>query len=320
MRILLYVMNFFIFGLENAYNGHGIFIPMTYIHHEKYPNLQASYIKDTYYNFNACWISGLFGETDLDKIKRHKYYEDKVIQLKVYEMYPGEKKNKILPTLLHLLDAIPENIVIKRGIINTEADSLVSGIDITETISARPSHSTTYGNIFTKVLCYSRDQYADLEFVVMDDTYNYGYYKCGDNLTKAGFRLSDEETEKKIIKKIDIPCTLRLNSKDIMNDFFVNLTPLTSTDEDKVMQKLFSTYVRFELRFSYICKFVSPLQISSNKNILQYKILNFTVNGYHHKGVLATPECLGLTYCLKHQNAEEYVSDLDEYFLYKIEV
>ncbi|XP_075236712.1 uncharacterized protein LOC142333454 [Lycorma delicatula] len=221
MRIIIYVMSFFMISAEKVYDEKELFTPETYVQHEKFPGLQGrcdrvswkngfiGYIKDTYYNFNASCLSQLFGETDLDKIKRHKYYEDKVIQLKVYEKYLGDNENKLLPTILDLLDAIPDKIIIKRGIINTEAESIVSGIDITKTIAAARNHLITYGDtVLSKIPCHPRNpntKYGDLEYVIMDNTYIYGYYNCGNTQKELQFPLRDEETEKKIIKKIDIP-------------------------------------------------------------------------------------------------------------------
>ncbi|XP_075235768.1 uncharacterized protein LOC142332940 isoform X2 [Lycorma delicatula] len=334
MRIIIYVMSFFIISAEKAYDEKELFRPETYVHHAKYANLQAScdagvtrkgntgYIKEAYYDFNVSCLSGIFGKSKLAKLKNHKYYENDVIQLKIYEKYSGVNGKKLLLTLLSLLDAIPDKIIIKKGIIYTEADSLVSGIDITETISATPSHLKTYTDISTRLPCDPMDpntKYDDIEYVAMDGAVMSAHYRCGGSLEKQKFQLSDEESEEKIIKKIDMPCTLRLNSKDIMRDFFINLTPLISINEEKVMKKLFSSYLRFELRFSYICKFVSPVFL--NKNILQYKILNFTVSGYQFReNMFSNPKYIGLTYCLRHQIINTLVSNLDYYFLHKFEV
>ncbi|XP_075236698.1 uncharacterized protein LOC142333452 isoform X19 [Lycorma delicatula] len=390
MRIIIYVMSFFIISAEKAYDEKELFRPETYVHHAKYANLQAScdagvrrkgntgYIKETYYNIKACWLSGIFGKSKLEKLKNHKYYE---------------------------------NDLIKKGIIYTVKNSIVSGIDITETIPTAPttnSNNATYTDIPTRLDCYSRatekseyadhervmppekkeyadleyvmppelngyadleyvmppelneyadleyvmppelneyvdleyvmppeineyvdleyvmppeiNEYVDLEYVIMDGAEMYAHYRCGGSLEKQKFQLSDEESEKKIIKKIDMPCTLRLNTRTIMNNFVVNLTPVLSTIEENSLIDWFTSDVPFELRFSYICKFVSPLQTFVNKNILQYKILNFTVSGYQLKKFKFSTQCIGLTYCLQHQHINNYVSNLDEYFLYKFEV
>ncbi|XP_075236707.1 uncharacterized protein LOC142333452 isoform X28 [Lycorma delicatula] len=369
MRIIIYVMSFFIISAEKFSNETKIFTSETYVQHEKYPDLRGSchtaeakmgflgYIKDMYYNINVSRILGIFGENKLDKLKKHKYYENDLIQLKIYEKYSGENENKLLPTLLPVLDAIPDKIIIKKGIIYTGLNSIVSGINITETIPTAPttnSNNATYTDIPTRLDCYSRatekseyadhervmppekkeyadleyvmppelngyadleyvmppelNEYADLEYVIMDGAEMYAHYRC------------DEESEKKIIKKIDMPCTLRLNTRTIMNNFVVNLTPVLSTIEENSLIDWFTSDVPFELRFSYICKFVSPLQTFVNKNILQYKILNFTVSGYQLKKFKFSTQCIGLTYCLQHQHINNYVSNLDEYFLYKFEV
>ncbi|XP_075236762.1 uncharacterized protein LOC142333458 isoform X45 [Lycorma delicatula] len=394
MRITIYVMSFFICAVK-AYYERKIFISKLYDHHVKYANLQAScqaadikkgfidYIKGMYVEVNESFLSGFFGKSKLDKLKEHKYYENDVIQLGILENKPGEKEKALLPTLLQLLDAIPDTIIIKGGIIYTEADSIVSGIDITETIStdATNSNKKTCTNIPSRLLCNPRSAetikygdveylmppepngyadleyvmppdpngyadleyvmplepngyadleyvmppepngYADLEYVIMDNTVIYAYYKCGSSLEKQKFQLRDEETEKKIIKKVEIQCTLRLNTETVMNNFVEDLTPVLSVNEEKsLLQYLFTSYIQFELRFSYICKFVSPLQTFVNKNILQYKILNFTVGGYQLTKFLFLTKCIGLTYCLQHQHIDNYVSSLNDHFLYEFDV
>ncbi|XP_075235766.1 uncharacterized protein LOC142332939 [Lycorma delicatula] len=365
MRIIIYVMSFFIISAEKFCNEKDIFLKTKYVHHEKYANLQArcvavlwekgyaGYIREIYLKINVSWISQMLGISKLVKLKNHKYYENDLIQLKVYEKYSGEKENVILPTLLPLLDAIPDKIIIKKGIIYTVKNSLVSGIDITETIPTAPttnSNNATYTDIPTRLDCYSRatekskyadhehvmppqpSGYADLEYVIMDGAVMSAHYRCKywlqdkkNELSETSsmeiiYGLSDEETEKEIIKKIDMPCTLRLNTQTIMNNFVENLTVVLNANEENMYLRLFTSYVPFELRFSYICKFVSPLQTFVNKNILQYKILNFTVSSYQLKKVKFFTQSIGLTYCLQHQHINNYVSNLDEYFLYKFVV
>ncbi|XP_075236638.1 uncharacterized protein LOC142333432 isoform X15 [Lycorma delicatula] len=293
MRIIIYVMSFFMISAEKANDEKELFKSEKYSRHEKYPNLQNSCNKAEGKN----GFLGLFGETALDKLKKQ----------------------------------------IKKGKIYTETDSIVSGIDITETISTDDTNTNkqTYTYIPTRLECDSRSatqstssdvkhvvapetsKYDDLEYVIMEGSYIYGYYECETKQKKMKFQLSDAETEEKIIKKIDISCTLRLKPTTTMDKFFTDLLPTLSTNEKDSLKKLYNSYVQFELRFSYICKFVSPLQTFVNKNILQYKILNFTVNGYQLKKFKFSPQCIGLTYCLKHLNTKEYVSNLEEYFLYK---
>ncbi|XP_075236123.1 uncharacterized protein LOC142333100 isoform X2 [Lycorma delicatula] len=302
-----------------------IFTSIAYIHHEKYPNLQAScqtfekksrlenYIKRIYKDIMASYLPENFRKTEVYELIEQ-------ILLTMFENYQVENKLQFLPTLLHLLDAIPDAIIIKGGIINTGLNSIVSGIDITETISNKSTDNYThpYKDISTSLPCNPKAPqtsiYGDVEYVIMDDTYIYAYYKCGKLMQKMKFQLSDEETEKEIIKKIDIQCTLRLRSKEMMKDFFKQLTPIFNIDEERLKENK----LQFELKFSYICKFISPLQVFLNKNIFQYKILNFTVSGYQFiKPTSSKPECLGLTYCLQHQNIRTYETNLEEYFLYK---
>ncbi|XP_075235949.1 uncharacterized protein LOC142333042 isoform X3 [Lycorma delicatula] len=343
MRIIIYVMSFFIFSVENAYNENRLNtdISKLYRQHEKYQNLQTrclsvkqnkgfeDYIKGMYIGIHDSYLSGCIGETNLDKLRKHTYYENDVIQLKIFEERRNEKQNELLPTLLQLLDAIPGTL--------TRADSIVSGIDITETIPAptnKNSHIQTYTNIPSRLPCDTRNpetNYGSLQYVIMDNTVIYAYYKCGTTMQKIKFQLSDEENEKKIFKKIDTLCSLRLNIKEMKNDFFDQLTPILNRDEERSMKKL----LQFELQFSYICKFVSPvsihlfkctyvaikngkainLQVFENKKILQYKILNFTVSGYQLKS-----KCVGLTYCLQHLNINNYDFPFEEHFLTKFVV
>ncbi|XP_075236128.1 uncharacterized protein LOC142333100 isoform X7 [Lycorma delicatula] len=275
-----------------------IFTSIAYIHHEKYPNLQAScqtfekksrlenYIKRIYKDIMASYLPEIL--------------------LTMFENYQVENKLQFLPTLLHLLDAIPDAIIIKGGIINTISNK------------STDNYTHPYKDISTSLPCNPKAPqtsiYGDVEYVIMDDTYIYAYYKCGKLMQKMKFQLSDEETEKEIIKKIDIQCTLRLRSKEMMKDFFKQLTPIFNIDEERLKENK----LQFELKFSYICKFISPLQVFLNKNIFQYKILNFTVSGYQFiKPTSSKPECLGLTYCLQHQNIRTYETNLEEYFLYK---
>ncbi|XP_075235956.1 uncharacterized protein LOC142333042 isoform X9 [Lycorma delicatula] len=323
MRIIIYVMSFFIFSVENAYNENRLNtdISKLYRQHEKYQNLQTrclsvkqnkgfeDYIKGMYIGIHDSYLSGCIGETNLDKLRKHTYYENDVIQLKIFEERRNEKQNELLPTLLQLLDAIPGTL--------TRADSIVSGIDITETLPCDTRNPET--------------NYGSLQYVIMDNTVIYAYYKCGTTMQKIKFQLSDEENEKKIFKKIDTLCSLRLNIKEMKNDFFDQLTPILNRDEERSMKKL----LQFELQFSYICKFVSPvsihlfkctyvaikngkainLQVFENKKILQYKILNFTVSGYQLKS-----KCVGLTYCLQHLNINNYDFPFEEHFLTKFVV
>ncbi|XP_075235939.1 uncharacterized protein LOC142333036 [Lycorma delicatula] len=341
MRIIIYVMSFFIISAEKTYDEKELFKSEKYSRHEKYPNLQKScltvkedfgelgYIDYIYLKANGCRFPRIFGDTKLDKIKKHKYYEGDIILLKVYEKVIGDKENEIVQTVIDLLDAIPDKIIIKRGIINTEADSIVSGIDITKTEKVTVESETdihsesnsiesetdiySYTDISTSLPCNpmspETSKYGDVEYVIMEGSYIYAYYTCEKELKKMKFQLSDEESEEKIIKKIDMPCTLRINTQNIMNDYAENVIPVSSMDKKKLKKE----YIKFELRFSYICKFVDPLQTFVDKNILQYKILNFTVSGYQSK----KRKCIGLTYCLKHQNTDKYDSNLEEHFLYK---
>ncbi|XP_075236234.1 uncharacterized protein LOC142333173 isoform X2 [Lycorma delicatula] len=355
MRILLYVMSFFIFSAESVPLNKWPFISTKFNQHEKYPNLQNScismqnkdgfvdYIKGMYKEIHICFITKLCKRINLESLKKHKYYDHDVIKLTIFEKHLGENEVKLLPTLLKLLNVIPDTIIKK--------DSIVSGIDITETISTDATNSNqeiiptdaknsnkktistdaknrnkkTSVDISSRVLYNVRSpktsKYGSLEYVIMDRMNIYAYINCKSSLQDKKDKLRNSETEKEIYKKIEIPCTLRLNTRSITNNFFEQLTPVLNINEENLLKYGSDTYVQFELQFSYICKFVSPLQVFSDDNILQYKILNFTVSGYHFKkNKVSKSEFFGLTYCLQHQNIDNYDYDLEDDFFYNLKL
>ncbi|XP_075236620.1 uncharacterized protein LOC142333431 isoform X4 [Lycorma delicatula] len=338
MRILLYVISFFIFSAENVPLKKWPYISTKFNQNEKYPNLQkrcisienkdgfVDYIKEMYKEIQVPFIKR-HKVFKLAKVKNHKYYEKDVIKLTIFEKHQGEKEVKLLSTLYKLLDAIPEKIIIKRGIINTistddtntnkqtEAVSKVSEIDITETSVG--ISSTVLSNVRSPMT----SKFGSSEYVIMDGMDVYAYSRGKSWLQDKKNELRNSETEKEIYKKIEIPCTLRLNTRSTANNFFNRLTPYLNVHEEKWLKHNPNIYVQFELQFSYICKFVSPLQVFLNKNILQYKILNFTVSGYQFKKVrLSKSKFFGLTYCLQHQNIDNYEYDLEDDFFYNFKL
>ncbi|XP_075235694.1 uncharacterized protein LOC142332888 [Lycorma delicatula] len=347
MRILLYVMSFFIFSVENVPLNKWPFVSTKFNECRKYPNLQTrctsienkngfvDYVKGMYKKLQFTSIKEYIKTVKLEKLKKHKYFEKDVIQLTIFEEHLGEKEVKFLSPILKLLNAIPDTIIIKKGIIYTKAVSIVSGIDVTETIStdatnsnqeiiptdAKNSNKKTSVDISSRVLSNARSpktsKYGSLEYVIMDHMDIYAYSRGKSWLQNKKNKLRNSETEKEIYKKIEIPCTLRLNTRSTVNNFFNRLTPILNVNEESWLKFEADSKVQFELQFSYICKFISPLQVFSNNNILQYKILNFTVSGYHFKKI---KECkskfFGLTYCLQHQNIDNYDYDLEDNFLY----
>ncbi|XP_075236618.1 uncharacterized protein LOC142333431 isoform X2 [Lycorma delicatula] len=364
MRILLYVISFFIFSAENVPLKKWPYISTKFNQNEKYPNLQkrcisienkdgfVDYIKEMYKEIQVPFIKR-HKVFKLAKVKNHKYYEKDVIKLTIFEKHQGEKEVKLLSTLYKLLDAIPEKIIIKRGIINTnstdvtnsnkktEADSKVSEIDITETISTDDTNTnkqteavskvseiditeTSVGissTVLSNVRSPMTSKFGSSEYVIMDGMDVYAYSRGKSWLQDKKNELRNSETEKEIYKKIEIPCTLRLNTRSTANNFFNRLTPYLNVHEEKWLKHNPNIYVQFELQFSYICKFVSPLQVFLNKNILQYKILNFTVSGYQFKKVrLSKSKFFGLTYCLQHQNIDNYEYDLEDDFFYNFKL
>ncbi|XP_075236622.1 uncharacterized protein LOC142333431 isoform X5 [Lycorma delicatula] len=315
MRILLYVISFFIFSAENVPLKKWPYISTKFNQNEKYPNLQkrcisienkdgfVDYIKEMYKEIQVPFIKR-HKVFKLAKVKNHKYYEKDVIKLTIFEKHQGEKEVKLLSTLYKLLDAIPEKIIIKRGIINTATNSIISGIDITETNSTDVTNSnkkteadskvseiditetistddtntnkqteavskvseiditeTSVGissTVLSNVRSPMTSKFGSSEYVIMDGMDVYAYSRGKSWLQDKKNELRNSETEKEIYKKIEIPCTLRLNTRSTANNFFNRLTPYLNVHEEKWLKHNPNIYVQFELQFSYICKFVSP--------------------------------------------------------------
>ncbi|XP_075236903.1 uncharacterized protein LOC142333518 isoform X2 [Lycorma delicatula] len=322
MLIIIYVMSFFILCAENVYREKDLFDYTKFLHTEKYADLQtscqnsytfyksyASYIKEIYEKMeqNTRW----FGNSNFEKLKKQ-------IQLKIFEDETRESKT-VLPTLLKLLDVIPDKILIKKGIINTEKKSLISGIDITKTIPHDvPNEIITGYPISTYLPCHSWDEkkdYRAVKFVTLDGNYVEAYIDCGRWLAFRSFSVSDEEREEVIIDKIPIPCTLRLNTGD---DFRKNIFPILNQNLASKINTVLYSKQQFEIYFSYVCKFISPLQVFKNKEMMQYKVLNFTVTGYHLNSCIFPNAYNGLTYCLQHQiNYLKGFESEKDFFLYE---
>ncbi|XP_075235880.1 uncharacterized protein LOC142333001 [Lycorma delicatula] len=344
MIIKIYFMIFFIFIAVKA--NEEKYSPSDYNKNEKYKNLQAScqksvnseggftgYLSELFDKIdNTIDLLGCLKESNLNKLKNHEYYKKNFIQLSIFEnenKIKGKKK-KLLPTLVKLLGLIPSKIIIKGGIINTPENLMLSGIDITDTIS----HDSRNEFFITNVPLSSRlpcddwhpeeNDYGDVEFVTMKDYVLIAYFKCPEKwkilgtdtsyeMTSKTFFVRPKETEVRIIKNTAITCTLRVNKDDnrtVMNNVLYLSPTLDKNLKDK-LKGYFNTHIKFELNFSYICKFVSPLQAfkGANRKIWQYKLLNFTVSGYQLQYFYSLqPTCVGLTYCLRHQiiNHNEY--------------
>ncbi|XP_075236905.1 uncharacterized protein LOC142333518 isoform X4 [Lycorma delicatula] len=303
MLIIIYVMSFFILCAENVYREKDC--QNSYTFYKSY----ASYIKEIYEKMeqNTRW----FGNSNFEKLKKQ-------IQLKIFEDETRESKT-VLPTLLKLLDVIPDKILIKKGIINTEKKSLISGIDITKTIPHDvPNEIITGYPISTYLPCHSWDEkkdYRAVKFVTLDGNYVEAYIDCGRWLAFRSFSVSDEEREEVIIDKIPIPCTLRLNTGD---DFRKNIFPILNQNLASKINTVLYSKQQFEIYFSYVCKFISPLQVFKNKEMMQYKVLNFTVTGYHLNSCIFPNAYNGLTYCLQHQiNYLKGFESEKDFFLYE---
>ncbi|XP_075236899.1 uncharacterized protein LOC142333517 isoform X1 [Lycorma delicatula] len=319
MLIIIYVMSFFILCAENVPRQRELFKYENYCQKEKYADLQTScqesdeidnsyvdYIKEIYEEMEPGCFSSLSEDTDLEQLQKHKYYENNLIRLRIYK--DGTKRRKqILPSLLKLLHLIPDKILIKKGTINTEKKSLISGIDITKTIP----HETPSD------LTEDMEQLGDVEFVTMDSNVVYAYSNSGGVLTVKKFLVSDEEKEEEIIDKTLIPCTLRLDTNEGINGFAENLSSIFDKKSKSKFQSIVFKKHQFEMHFSYICKFKfkSSLQVFKYKKINQYKVLNFTVSGYQYYSSVLGNYFIGLTYCLKHQHHTDLY--LRKYFLYE---
>ncbi|XP_075235634.1 uncharacterized protein LOC142332853 isoform X6 [Lycorma delicatula] len=305
MYFVIYVTSFFIFSAMNVgVRGYSKFEVAKYVHHEKYPNLEAScksfgktedalsgYIHEMYNKIKATYFLRCFKNSKLEKLKKHKYYEQNLIQLTVFQKKCEEKEKKLVPTLLKLFKLIPNKIVIKGGIINTISNEFLS------------TFKTVNIPLSSKIACNSRMKGNLLE----------AYYKCDGWTHVMNFSLRPEETEAKIIKKLSIPCILRINSIRSINDNIKYLTPILDDDLEDKLNRFLNKNIQFELDFSYICKFYSPLQafLKQNSKVLQYKVLNFTISGYQLNTYYSRTSCVGLTYCLNQRifYNSEYVED-----------
>ncbi|XP_075235629.1 uncharacterized protein LOC142332853 isoform X2 [Lycorma delicatula] len=330
MYFVIYVTSFFIFSAMNVgVRGYSKFEVAKYVHHEKYPNLEAScksfgktedalsgYIHEMYNKIKATYFLRCFKNSKLEKLKKHKYYEQNLIQLTVFQKKCEEKEKKLVPTLLKLFKLIPNKIVIKGGIINTKKKSILSGIDITTTISNEflSTFKTVNIPLSSKIACNSRllfPYYSDVKYVIMKGNLLEAYYKCDGWTHVMNFSLRPEETEAKIIKKLSIPCILRINSIRSINDNIKYLTPILDDDLEDKLNRFLNKNIQFELDFSYICKFYSPAFLKQNSKVLQYKVLNFTISGYQLNTYYSRTSCVGLTYCLNQRifYNSEYVED-----------
>ncbi|XP_075235618.1 uncharacterized protein LOC142332850 isoform X2 [Lycorma delicatula] len=337
MYFVIYVTSFFIFSAMNVgVRGYSKFEFAKFVHDEKYPNLEAScksfgktedvlsgYIYEMYNKIKATYFLGFFKDKKIEKLKNHEYYNENLIQLTVFQKKCEQKEKKLVPTLLKLLKLIPHKIVIKGGIINTEQKSILSGIDITTTISN--DFSSMFKNANTpfspKIESDSRDymgpHFGDIKYVMDYVSPYYGdvkYVIMKGHLVEAYYERP-EETEEKIIKKLSIPCILRINSIRSINGNIKYLTPILNDVLEHKLNGFLNKNIQFELDFSYICKFYSPLQVFKNKNIkvLQYKVLNFTISGYQLNTYFSSRTiCVGLTYCLNQRIF--YNSEYVEFF------
>ncbi|XP_075235964.1 uncharacterized protein LOC142333047 isoform X2 [Lycorma delicatula] len=309
MYFVIYVTSFFIFSAMNVgVRGYSTFEVDKYVHHKKYPKLKAScksfgntedtlsgYIYQIYKNIIPTYSLGSIMEKKIQKLKSHNHYKYDVIQLTVFQKENDKKETTLIPTVLQLLELIPNKIVIKRGIINSEEKSILSGIDITTTIS------NDFSSMFKNAYLSS---YSDVEYVIMKGNLLKAYYKCNDSTRVMDFSLRPEETEAKIIKKSSIPCILRINSIHSMYHNIKYLTPILDKDLKDKLDEFLNKKIQFELDFSYICKFHSPLQafLKQKSKVLQYKVLNFTISGYQLNTYYSSQTSyVGLTYCLNQR-------------------
>ncbi|XP_075235623.1 uncharacterized protein LOC142332852 isoform X3 [Lycorma delicatula] len=329
MIIKIYFMIFFIFIAVKA--NEEKYSPSDYNKHGKYKNLQASYLSELFDEIdNTIDLLGWLKESNLNKLKNHEYYEKSLIQLSFFGNENNIKKKKILPTLVKLLGLIPSKIIIKGGIINTPENSMLSGIDITDTIShdSRKEFFIIKAPLSSRLPCDDdwppeENDYGYVEFVTMKDYVLEAYFNCWYGMKSKTFFVRPEETEVRIIKKTAIPCTLRVNKDDraVMNNVLF-LSPTLDKNLKEKLKGYFNTHIKFELNFSYICKFVSPLQAfkGANRKIWQYKLLNFTVSGYQLQYFYSLqPTCVGLTYCLKHQIINHNEFPVEGSFFHKID-
>ncbi|XP_075231293.1 uncharacterized protein LOC142330108 isoform X7 [Lycorma delicatula] len=228
------------------------------------------YLEDLFGSRALSWLTSSSDRTSLEYLKDHKYFKSNSFKIELFE---DTFKNRIdiIPTLLKLLNKIPENIMIKGGIIYTKGKSLISGISVKNLSTynkdaIKPPHVVKEKN-------RSRDDIPDRIYVT-SDTALLDY-----------FRVTDYTSLEYAVEDNDMNCFLHSNThneKDKYN-YIRNMTGEEFKMERKEEEKFSGAH--FELYFSYICRSsidvhtYNPFSVSVSR-IPVYISYRFTVGSY----------------------------------------
>ncbi|XP_075209890.1 uncharacterized protein LOC142317322 [Lycorma delicatula] len=163
-------------------------------------------------------------------------------------------RNDFSPALLKLLNKIPQNIMIKGGIIHTKEQSLISGIEVKNLSiynqnAIRPPGTINAKKFFTdRPACYisnipNNTILPKNNYLTMDSTYVSVTYKCNSGIEHQYFRVSKDYNLQKFVEENDMTCFLYSNNEKDKYNYKRNTTG-----------KVFSG-LHFELYFSYTCRF-----------------------------------------------------------------
>ncbi|XP_075216385.1 uncharacterized protein LOC142321825 isoform X2 [Lycorma delicatula] len=253
----------------------------------------TTYLKDLFGSKIISVVTMFSHQTPLHDLNHHKYFQSNIFKIDLFEENKSKNRNDIIPTLLELLNKIPENIMIKEGIIHTKGKSLISGIKVKNLSNYNknaiipPNDIAENINVLEAPRCYDR---------IMDCTYLSLTFKCGDHIQQYYFRDSYQNSLKTTVEMYDMSCFLhssRHNETDKYN--YVQRKEFKKEGKQETFKGL-----HFELYFSYTCKLfirVPAFYFTASKfyYIPVYQSYRFTVGGYHLKREHSN-QISGLTY------------------------
>ncbi|XP_075209983.1 uncharacterized protein LOC142317365 isoform X2 [Lycorma delicatula] len=207
-------------------------------------------------------------------------------------------RNDFSPALLKLLNKIPQNIMIKGGIIHTKGKSLISGIGVKNLSNYSQNAISPPGTINTnkfftdRPLCYIKNNPNNYflpknNYITMDRIYVSVTYKCNSGIIREYFRVSQEYNLQNTVEVNDMTCFLQSNKKKETDKY---------NYKRNTTGKGFSG-LHFELYFSYTCRFfvqtsVPHVRFINFANMPVYISYRFTISGYH----LNSHQIIDLTY------------------------
>ncbi|XP_075209966.1 uncharacterized protein LOC142317360 isoform X3 [Lycorma delicatula] len=237
--------------------------------------------------------------TSLRELNNHIYF-----QYNYFKIHLSEdtlvNRNDFSPALLKLLNKIPQNIMIKEGIIHTKGKSLISGIKVKDlSIKNKPGEYSPYELPKDRTLnvaprCNRKEcQYSfhtpKRSFITLDCSYIYVTSECDSGIKREYFRVSEDYNLQNTVEKNDMTCFLYSNNEKDKYNYQQNTTG-----------EKFSG-LHFELYFSYTCRLFVRLPIYSFEPNGEYSIIplyqsyRFTVGGYDLKSE-NSHQITGLTY------------------------